>query len=143
MSASELDRHGEALVLREEALLRCERLPPDLDLQCRTGSDVPNPVGVVTPDRADDRLVRFRVVRQGHRNGGVGLAGLPSGVDEEQEGVAQEPAPSPAIERQRQSEDCESETTWLPANPEERLGGGVSLAGDFGLLDDVPLAPLS
>lgn len=33
---SELDRHREALLAREDALLRCEQLPPDLDLQRRT-----------------------------------------------------------------------------------------------------------
>jgi hypothetical protein len=48
MAASELDRHSQALVLREEALLRCERLPPDLDLQRGPDSNVPNPVGVLT-----------------------------------------------------------------------------------------------
>ena len=44
MPASELDRHREALVSREEALLRGERLPPNLNLQRRTDANVANPV---------------------------------------------------------------------------------------------------
>jgi hypothetical protein len=36
----EAGQHGQAFVLGEEALLRDERLPPDLDLQRRVGADV-------------------------------------------------------------------------------------------------------
>ena len=121
VSASELDCHGEALVVREETLLRCERLPPDLDLNCRMGSNVPNPVGVLTPDRADDCLVGLRVVGQGHRDGGVELAGPPSRVDDQQERMAEEPAPSPAIYRQRQSEDRESRRPGWRRTPRSGL----------------------
>ena len=56
MPASELDRHRKALVGREEALLRGERLPPNLNLQRRTDANVADPVGVLPPNRADNRL---------------------------------------------------------------------------------------
>jgi hypothetical protein len=46
MLALELDHHGDALVLGEEALFGCVRLSSDLDLQCRVGADVADPVGV-------------------------------------------------------------------------------------------------
>jgi hypothetical protein len=121
MLPSELDHHSEALVLREEALLRSVRLPPDLNLQRRTDLNVPNPVGFAAPTRADNHLMGFRVMPQDHRNGRVELAGLPSRMDQEQERVAEKPAPSPAIQRQRQSENRERETTRLPAKAEEWL----------------------
>jgi hypothetical protein len=35
--APELGYYGQALILGQEALLRCERIAPDLDLQRRTG----------------------------------------------------------------------------------------------------------
>ena len=38
MLASELDHHGDALVLGEEALFGCIRLSSDLDLHCRAGA---------------------------------------------------------------------------------------------------------
>ena len=75
-------------------------------------------------NRADDSLAGFRVVPQDHGGGGAALAGLPSGVHQYQECVAQEPAPSPVIQRQRQSEDYEGEPTRLPANPAERRING-------------------
>ena len=121
MSASELDHHSEALVIREEVLLGREPLTSDLNLQRRPGLNVPNPVGGVTPTRADDCFVGFRVPRQGHRDSRARLAGLPPRVDDYQERVAQEPAPSPPVQRQRQSKNCKSETPWLPSNPEKRL----------------------
>ena len=113
--------HSHALVLGQEALLRCERLPPDLDLQRRADPDVPDPVGVLAPGREDDCLVGLPVVPQDHGSGGVGLAGLASGVDQQQERVAQEPAPSAAIQRQRQPEDRKGETTRFPAKSQQWL----------------------
>ena len=59
MSAPEVDCHSKALVLGEETLVGRERLPPDLDLQRWAGSDVLDPVGVLTPARADDCLMGF------------------------------------------------------------------------------------
>ena len=135
MSASELDHHSEALVIREEVLLRRERLPSDLNLQRRPDLNVPNPVSGVTPTRADDCFVGFRVPRQGHRDSGARLAGLPSRVDEHQERVSQEPAPSPSVQRQRQPEDRQSETPWLLANAEERLGFRADWVGCDGSPD--------
>ena len=61
------------------------------------------------------------VVRQDHGDRRVGLAGLASGVDQQQERVAQEPAPSPAIQRQRQPEDHKSETSRFPAKSQQWL----------------------
>jgi hypothetical protein len=45
--ASEVDRHRKSLGGREEALLRGERLPPNLNLQRRTDANVADPVGVL------------------------------------------------------------------------------------------------
>src|SRR5437879_6085758 len=45
--AAEPGHHSHALVLGQEALLRCERLPPDLDLQRRADPDVADPVCVL------------------------------------------------------------------------------------------------
>jgi hypothetical protein len=50
-----------------------------------------------------------------------GLPVFSPGVDQHQERVAQEPAPSAAIQRQRQPEDRKSETTWFPAKPQQWL----------------------
>ena len=119
--APEPGHHSQALILGQEALLRCERLPPDLNPQCRADPDVPDPVGVLTPGRADDCLTGLLVVRQDHGDRRVGLAGFPPGVDQHQERVAQEPAPSAAIQRQRQPEYRKSETTWFPAKPQQWL----------------------
>ena len=69
VAAPELGYHGHALILGEEALLWCERVPPDLDLQRRMGADVADPVGVLAPCRADDCLTGARVVSQNHDNG--------------------------------------------------------------------------
>jgi transposase len=80
MPASELDRHCEALVSREEALLRGERLPPDLNMQRRPDANVANPVGVLPPNRADNRLLGLWVITQYHRSRRVTLACLASGV---------------------------------------------------------------
>ena len=76
---------------------------------------------VLAPGREDDCLMGLPVVPQDHGSGGVGLAGLASGVDQQQERVAQEPAPSPAIQRQRQPEDHKSETTRFSAKPQQWL----------------------
>ena len=65
--------------------------------------NVANPVGVRAPAREDDRLLRLRVVRQRHRNRLAALPGLPTRVRHQQEGVAEEPAPSPLIQRERQT----------------------------------------
>ena len=126
MPASELDRYSEALLLREEALLGYVRLSSDLDLQCRVGANVANPVGVLTPGRAHDGAVRFGVVRQRHRNRVAALPGLPTRVRNQQEGVAEEPAPSPLIQRERQSKHGQCETSGLPTNSEQRFRPSIS-----------------
>ncbi len=46
--------HRQALILGQEALIRCKRLPPNLDPQRRADPDVADPVDVRTPGRADD-----------------------------------------------------------------------------------------
>ena len=115
-------------ILRKEALLRCERLPPKLDPQRRTDPDVPDPVGVLAPRRADDRLVSFRVMPEHHGGSDVGLAGLPSGVDQEQERVTEQPAPSPAIQQQRQPEAASARRPGCLRSPSSGLALRPGLA---------------
>ena len=104
---------------------RCsyERLPSDLDLKRGACAEVANPIGVLTPHRADDGLAGFGVIAQDHGDGGVWLSGRASGVDQQQEGVAQERSPSLPIQNERDPEHCEGKPTRLPAKAKDSFGG--------------------
>jgi len=80
MAALELAHHCDALVFGEELLLGNVCLTPDLDLQCRVGAEVADPLGVGPPGRKDDGFAGLRVVRQRHRDRLASLAGLPTFV---------------------------------------------------------------
>ena len=70
--------------------------------ECRMCAQVPDPLGVRSPGRADDRLAGLGVVGQRHRDRLAALAGLSALVGDQQEGVAEQPAPATVVERARQ-----------------------------------------
>ena len=71
---------------------------PISDLQRGPSPDVADPVGGGTPSRADDRLMGHGVVAKHHRGHSVRLAGLASGVDQQQESTAEQPTPAGAVQ---------------------------------------------
>jgi hypothetical protein len=66
--------------------------------------------------------MRVRVIPQDHRGRRVGLAGLAPGMGQQQERMAQEPTPSPAVQQQRQPEHRQRKTARFPAKPQKWPG---------------------
>src|SRR5659263_145696 len=61
-----------------------------------------------------------RVVAQDHGCHGMRLTGLTSGVDQQQEGAAEQPAPAGSVQRKRDPKDGECQTTG--ASPQSAPG---------------------
>src|SRR5581483_9221445 len=113
MAPLEIERDRDGLVLGEKPLLGYEPFASDLDLERRIRTQVPHPLGVRPPCRADDGFTGRGVVLQCHRNRLATLAALAAAVRDQQEGMAEEPAPAAVVERARQPHQDERD----PARP--------------------------
>ena len=130
MAPLELTHHCDALVFGQELLFGSVRLTPDLDLQCRVGSEIADPLGVGPPGRKDDRLARVRVVRQRHSDRLPPPAGLPALVGDQQECVVEQTAPAVVVQGPRHPHGRECETSRMTAQPEQRPPGArASVSG--------------
>ena len=85
-------------VLAEEAVFGYEAVTGYADFACGTGVQVVQPIGVGAPGRADHDLAAVGVVSEHHGHRVVQPAGLATDVYQQEEGPAQHPAPTAAIE---------------------------------------------
>jgi hypothetical protein len=131
MAPSELGADGDGLVLGQEVLLRQVSLASDLDLERRVCAQVPYPLGVRSPGGEDDRLAGLWVVAERHRDRLAPFAALAALVDDQQERVAEQPAPAVPVERTRRPHQGEYQPPRLSTKAEQRpclarvfVGGG-------------------
>ena len=107
MVTAEGDADRDGFVLAEEPVLGDEAVTGDAELSGRTGVEVAQPIGVGSPGRADHDLAGVGVVGENHGHGVMRLTGLSTDVYQHEEGPAEHPARSAAIEPGWQSEYCE------------------------------------